>query len=206
MKVERCPHCKSMAMFAVDHCSRCRKHRSTGAIMPPAEMRSLLGDARKLALMKTEHEQAKSDQESRLKYIAIFSLIVGGISIFSGLAQEMADALVGGILFLVCGLLVKIRIGVKLVALALMLMSVLEIWGRLLNFGPLVRAAGPAALAAAPMWLGGVALFVGIIAMSFKAVIHDPKKNSLPPPVPMPVSAPAFGTPPPTAEHSGDKS
>ncbi len=174
--------------------------------MPPAEMHALLGDARKLAMMRTEYEQAKSDQESRLKYIAIFSLIVGGMSIFAGVTGDKGDALFGGVMFLVCGLLVKIRIGVKLVALALMLMSVLEIWGRVLNFGPLVRAAGPAALAAAPMWLGGVALFIGIIAMSFKAVIHDPKKNSLPPPVPMPVSAPALGTPPPMAEHSGDKS
>ena len=53
MKVERCPHCKSMAMFAVDHCSRCRKHRSTGAVMPEQQMRSYLEDARKQARMKS---------------------------------------------------------------------------------------------------------------------------------------------------------
>jgi hypothetical protein len=197
MKVERCPHCKSMAMFAVDHCSRCRKHRSTSAVMPENQMRSYLEDARKQARMKSEFEQAKSDQESRLKYIAIFSLIVGAISIFTGAAKSKEDALVGGALYVLFALLVRLRIGVKLVAIALMLMSVLSIGDRVLNFGPLVAAAGPAALAAAPMWLGGVALFVGIAAMSFKVVIHDPRKNSLPPPVPVSAIPPVTPSPAP---------
>ena len=61
MKVERCPHCKSMAMFAVDHCSRCRKHRSTGAGVSLAALLEVvapfLGQARdpRLRLANEEH-------------------------------------------------------------------------------------------------------------------------------------------------------
>ncbi len=197
-------------MFAEDHCARCRKHRSTGVARPVEEMRRLLEHARKQATMKAEHSEAAADHEGRLKLIAILSLIVGGMTLFTSYANRVSAGMVIAVVFLAGALLMKLRLGVKLVAVLLALLSLLEVGGRFVNFGPLVAAAGPAALAAAPMWLGSVALFVGIIVMCLKVLVHDPHQNALPPPLPpnppdldMPARAPAVA--PPSGEQSGDK-
>jgi hypothetical protein len=203
MKVEYCPHCQSMVMFADDHCSRCRRHRVTGEPMAAEEMKARLEDARKVASMRTAHDQEAINQESRIKLATTLAIIAGILVVLSGIQGKAAFITVTGVAMFFAGLQLYLRNAVKFIALFLMLASGFFLVLRVMDLVYIFSQAGLMVAGAMPMWILWSGLFLILMATSFKIVVHDPNKNATPPPVPD--NTPASGALKPPGQQSGDK-
>lgn len=203
MKVERCPHCKSMAMFVGDYCSHCRKHRLTGVLMAPEEMKARLGEARKVASMRTSHDQEALNQESRLKTACVLALIAGVAVTLSGLGAESPFIAVVGVAMFLSGAQLYLRNAVKFVALFLLLSSAGFLLLRIWELVGIFSQAGLMVAGTLPMWVVWSGLFLVLMVTCFKIVVYDPDKNATPPPAP---DGPPIAEPPKqSAQHPGDK-
>ncbi|RBP39815.1 hypothetical protein DES53_109243 [Roseimicrobium gellanilyticum] len=191
MKVERCPHCKNRVLFAGDYCSHCRKHRVTGELMAAEEMNARLGDARKVASMRTAHDQEAINQEGRLKTVCVLALIAGVAVTLSGLGAESPFIAVVGVAMFLAGAQLYLRHAVKFMALFLMLSSGSFLLLRLWELVGIFSQAGLMIAGTLPMWVIWSGLFLILMVTSFKIVVHNPDKNTTPPAVPdgPPVSA-----------------
>jgi hypothetical protein len=198
MKVERCPHCQSMVMFAGDYCSRCRKHRVTGELMAPEEMKARLEDARKVASMRTAHDQEATNQEGRLKLATTLAIIAGVLVTLNGIQGKVAFITVTGVAMFFAGLQLYLRNAVKFIALFLMLASGFFLALRVIDLIYIFSQAGLMVAGAMPMWILWSGLFLILMVTSFKIVVHDPDKNATPPAVPD--GAPTSGAPKPPNE------
>lgn len=203
MKVARCPHCKSMAMFAGDYCSHCRKHRVIGVLMTPEEMKSRLGDARKVASMRTSHDQEAINQEARLKTACVLALIAGVAVTLSGLGAESPFIAVVGVAMFLAGAQLYLRNAVKFMALFLMLSSGFFLFLRIMELVGIFSQAGLMVAGSLPMWVIWSGLFLVLMVTCFKIVVHDPNKNATPPPVPD--GTPADTAPQQSGQQPGDK-
>jgi hypothetical protein len=203
MKVERCPHCKSMVMFVGDYCSHCRKHRVTGALMAPEEMKTRLGDARKVASKRTVHDQEAINQESRLKMACVLALVAGVAVTLSGLGAESPFIAVVGVAMFLAGAQLYLRNAVKFVALFLTLSSGAFLLLRLWELVGIFSQAGLMIAGTLPMWVIWSGLFLILTVTCFKIVVHDPNKNATPPPVPD--GTPANAAPQQSGQQPGDK-
>ncbi|QIF05604.1 hypothetical protein G5S37_30265 [Roseimicrobium sp. ORNL1] len=187
-------------MFAGDHCSRCRKHRVTGALMAPDEMKARLNDARKVASMRTAHDQEAINQESRLKLATTLAIIAGILVVLSGIQGKAAFVTVTGVAMFFAGLQLYLRNAVKFIALFLMLASSFFLVLRAIDLVFIFSQAGLMVAGAMPMWILWSGLFLILMVTSFKILVHDPNKDATPPPVPMPNSAPTGSAPKPPNE------
>jgi hypothetical protein len=200
MKVERCPHCKSMAMFVGDYCSHCRKHRVTGDLMTPEEMKTRLGDVRRVASKRTVHDQEASNQEGRLKMACVLALVAGVAVTLSGLGAESPFIAVVGVAMFLAGAQLYLRNAVKFVALFLMLSSGFFLLLRIWELVGIFSQAGLMIAGTLPMWVIWSGLFLVLMVTCFKIVVHDPNKNALP-------DGPPIGEPPKQSsqQQPGDK-
>jgi hypothetical protein len=203
MKVERCPHCKSMVMFAGEYCSHCRKHRLTGALMDAGEMKARLEAARKVATKRTSHDQEAINQESRVNTASLLGLIAGIAVTLNSLQTNMPYLAVVGVAMFFGGLQLYLRKSVKFVALFLTVASGFFLVLRAMELVRILSQAGLMIAGAMPMWVIWSGLFLILLITSFKILVHDPDKDATPPPAP---DGPPLGEPPKqSGQQAGDK-
>ena len=182
MRIEKCPHCGAKAMFADDHCSRCRRHRTTGAQLSVEEMRPLVSRARRLASMRTEHSTQNRHYMRNLNALVTTCFIVAGLLLVEATLREDLAAGIWCLGIFLAGILLRFQIAVKVVAALVMLAGVWQVFGTIAG---LIGVAWTGVIISVPFIFFRIAVRGALIVLGFRVLIFDPAKNAPPPPVPL---------------------